>query len=719
MTNENDWVDVPNSNVHSTSGGDWVDVPSPSGGGQTQSTGKPFYDALGASMSPEMKADNPGWAGLEQTAQDVGTVAEKAANGLTLGGLDYGLRKGGIEPPNFDNTAPDNKNGLNMAGDAVSVAAGNKTIGTIGSKIVAPAANAVAKAIPDGLKKTSYALMQSIVNQLPKEFKYGANAGRSMVKEGFSGDADAIKEQADNRLNEIKGQGDSLASASNKNVNNSNAIKIIDDKISELQTKSPRTSSATIQKLINSKKDLLGVVEDDKGNVIDGGKDVSNMTAKDTLDLKRDFDEHTAWKGTASDDSVYNKTMQQARTQLKNNLNDAVPSMEEWNQRYADLRAAQQASGRASDYAKAGSGLKNLINNAVRGTIGITTLGAALHGNGELAGEIIAGWGAKEIMGNPMIKSKLAQAIYGLSEADKMSIFKAAPWIRKAVSDTVENFRQKPNPPGSPVDAELIDNRPKMIGQNNPIIRNDRLIGDTGNSDSSVINQSGYTPPGLPNNAIGRSGVNPNMPMGELPNPSNIPIKQNGFVPKALPEPFQGRSGVDRPWENKALPSPKTAGQSSGPVIKQGTSYQPPEGPKKYPQTNFGHQIKNQMMNDDSIALHPAQQGRADIERLYPTAIKGNPNISMHDLKDFNDMKDWELSQNPGGWKSHGPSDDKSFTKSFTTHSEAFKKVSGNSEKAGFDLLKRASNGEEMNNGDKLKIKMMIEDFRKNVKPKM
>ena len=157
-------------------------------------------------------------------------------------------------------------------------------------------------------------------------------------------------------------------------------------------------------------------------------------------------------------------------------------------------------------------------------------------------------------------------------------------------------------------------------------------------------------------------------------------------------------------------------------MIKQGTSYTPPPASKSYPQTDFGHHIKNQMMNDESVALHPAEQGRADLERLYPTAKKGNPNLASGDIDDFNDMKDWELSQNSGGRKVSGGTQtdpERSVTSSPSGHSEAFKKVSGNSEKVGFDLLKRASNGEEMSNGDKLKIKMMLHDFRKNIKPKM
>ncbi len=414
---------------------------------------------MGQKMSPEeiTASGHPIVGGISQTAQDIGTIGEKAINGLTLGGYEKGLKAANIEPPNFDNTAPENKGALTALGDIGNMAGGTKTIGTIAGKVVAPAVKAVAKAVPEGLKQSAYGVMQSIVNQLPKEFKYGANAGRAMVKEGFSGDAAAIKEQADQRLNEIKGQGDSLASASTKPVNNSNAMKIIDDKISQLQQDSPRSSSSTINRLMDAKKDLLRVQEgvDENGNniVTNPGINPSNMTPKETLDLKRQFDDHTAWKGTASDDTVFNKTMQQARTQLKNNLNDAAPGMKDWNQRYADLRAAQQAAGRTADYDKAGAGMKNIINGFVRGSIGISTFGAAITGNGQLAGEILAGGIGKEIITNPYLKSKFAQALYGMSEADKANIFKAIPWAKNAITNAMNDFKQKPRPGATPVDA--------------------------------------------------------------------------------------------------------------------------------------------------------------------------------------------------------------------------------------------------------------------------
>lgn len=287
----------------------------------------------------------------------------------------------------------------------------------------------IGKAIPEGLKQSSYGIMQSIVGQLPKEFKYGANAGRAGVKEGFKGDHQSILDQTENRISEIGGQGDALAASSNKLINNDAAIKVIDDKIAKLQKKFSRTDSATIKKLQDARKDLLGVVEDANGRVISQNS-TSAMTPSETLNFKRDFDEITKFKGTAVDDTVFNETMQNARGKLKDNLNDAVPGMKDWNQRYADLAALRQAAARKVDHMKAGSGMRNIIDNVIRGSVGVTTVGAALTGHGGIIGEILAGWAAKEVLGNPTVKSNVAQMLYKLSNADKAKVFQAAPWVK-------------------------------------------------------------------------------------------------------------------------------------------------------------------------------------------------------------------------------------------------------------------------------------------------
>ncbi len=78
---------------------------------------KGFFDAIGASLTPEQKASNPTLAGIQQTAQDVATIGYKGLDALTLGNMSSALRAHGINPPNFEGTAPENKSGLKLAGD--------------------------------------------------------------------------------------------------------------------------------------------------------------------------------------------------------------------------------------------------------------------------------------------------------------------------------------------------------------------------------------------------------------------------------------------------------------------------------------------------------------------------------------------------------------------------------------------------------------------------
>lgn len=384
-------------------------------------------------------------------------------------------------------------------------------------KVAGNAAGAIGKAVPEGLKQTSYGLMQSIVNQLPKEFKYGANAGRAMVKEKLQGDAADIAEQSAARMKDIGKEGDILASQINTTQDYGKAVKVIDDKIAELQKNAPRENASTINRLQNARKDLLGVVEDSEGKVIDVGQDLSNLTPKEALEFKRKYDYITQWKGVASDDSVVNATLQSSRRMVKDQLNDHVPGMKEWNQRYADLSAANQAAMRRVTYDQAGAGMRNMLNNFVRGSVGLSALGSAITGNGQLAGEILAGWGAKEVIGNPMVKSKVAQMLYNMSETDIKSLVKSAPWISRLMNVNKKSGSYSVKP---------------------------ELMPEGGwNQEIPANNQSrlpGGQPLGLPEPFLGRRGVNPTTEgyagQGKLPRSGDVPIQQGYEAPKPAGE---------------------------------------------------------------------------------------------------------------------------------------------------------------------------------------
>lgn len=313
-----------------------------------------------------------------------------------------------------------------------------KAYGMTANKVVSSVAKPITK-IPKVLENSSYKMVQSVIGQLPKEAKYGANAARAVVREGITGSLEDIAVQVRSKINEIQGIGDQLASKVTTLDNYSPAINVIDKKIAELTKNAPRTNSSTINKLVNAKKDLLGIQEDVAGNVI--GQEIKpySMTPSEALAFKRKYSDVTHWKGLASDDAVVNKTLQESRKVVKEQLNSNVPGLKSWNERYQDLDVARQATERTLLKEQMGKGLQNMINNSIRGGVGITTAGAILYGHPNIAIELLLGLGAKEVMSNPTLKTSLAHLLYKSSGADKSQLMRDVPWIKNHYDELINS----------------------------------------------------------------------------------------------------------------------------------------------------------------------------------------------------------------------------------------------------------------------------------------
>lgn len=303
--------------------------------------------------------------------------------------------------------------------------------------------------LPEGLKKSSYGLMNSIVRQLPKEFRYGQNAGRGAVREKITGfSADDIAQKAQDKLTAIGKEGDTLASSVNSIDDYSKAIKIIDDKIDDLILKTPNVNKSAIKRLQDSKDDLLGIKRDADGAIIKQRIQLSNMTPKQALDFKRDYDNVTKWSGTDADDKIVNVTLQASRRSIKDQLNRNVPGLKEWNDRYGDLYVLKKAAERESIYQESRNSLRTMANNFLRaGGLG-TAATSALTGNIDLAINTLKVLVAKEALTSPIAKSNLAKFLYNLSEIDKAKIFKAIPLVQAQYRQFMsgKNVKQPSNP---------------------------------------------------------------------------------------------------------------------------------------------------------------------------------------------------------------------------------------------------------------------------------
>lgn len=520
------------------------------------------------------------------------------------------------------------------------------------------------KAVPDVLKDTSGRIGNMMVKLPDKAMSYGKQSMKVMADEKIPGNSitDYAK-NANDRLNQ-------RVSQLNQQVSKSKSVVNLDNDINRHIDSASSSAGNSLQ----DRTDLQNKLDEMKQRIYTqyGSQDgtLDNMSLQKAVQLKRQLADDFPFSPMETKSSTNNllaTAAHQIHHSINNAIDDVAPGVSQLNDRVSSLIDISQAAkkrvaaeSRSNPLGFIGTlmGVGGLVAHGVVG--GAEGIGAAL---------------ALKAASSPFVLTRVANGLSSLSDAMKNDLFKEAPWFenvaKKSEAYAPEAAKGLPPPPsskGGEVNAELVQ--------------------------KAMVTPAPYKSPSI---------TGPN-------------------VAKGLPEPLSQTSRVGINTPDKSLPSPRVAGQSSGPIINQGSSYKKPPADRAYPQTDFGHQIKYQMQQKESVPLHPAEEGRAELSKIYPPAEKGNPNLASGDIKDFNDMKDWELSQNAGGVKSWGGTQnnpDRTTISSASGHSDAFKKVSGNSEKVGFDLLKRASNGQEMSPGEQLKIKMMIQDFRKNIKPNL
>lgn len=199
-------------------------------------------------MTDDEKMRNPVLAGVDQTANDIATLGYKAANGLSLGILGNILKSKNIQEPNFNNSAPENKSGLNLIGDIFGLSAANKTIGAgIGKLGDVSNATGIPKAVGNASSQVWNNIKQAIVlnKTLPKSTSL----------------ADSME-----RLNIQK---DNLNTASQL-LSNTNSMKIrgILDNVKQLNSFMNDSIKDVASKISDQSKELSGTLKEEIGNKV-------------------------------------------------------------------------------------------------------------------------------------------------------------------------------------------------------------------------------------------------------------------------------------------------------------------------------------------------------------------------------------------------------------------------------------------------------------------
>lgn len=310
---------------------------------------------------------------------------------------------------------------LTTAGKAIAGAAGGKALDFLSKGI---------SSIPKGIEYSSGRLVNSLIKPLLKDFSYGKNPGAQVAKEGITANnLDELASKIDQRRKEVGNQISVITNhptVAKKIADYSDVTKPIDDALLEAQ-KNPRTNSGLIKRLEDTKKDMLGIKEDQWGNII-SQKDLTKLTPAEAAGIKTDIGNMTKWTGNQSDDQEVNKALKQTYGKLKERINTKVPQLKELNERYANLTSAKVAT----QYRDKILQRQNLTGMGVKvAGYGGVLAGIASH-NPALIAASIAELGADKILGSPALKTRVASGLAKISKADAIKVLSKFPNLGKA-----------------------------------------------------------------------------------------------------------------------------------------------------------------------------------------------------------------------------------------------------------------------------------------------
>lgn len=352
-----------------------------------------------------------------------GTDLSKTFTGKGLGDRAREATAPNIPPATqrpFDSNVQQAGNPINQALQIGKQAAAG-TVGDIAGGFLSPiglvagaegAVGAKLRGAAEGAKQgIAKAALSPEFAQTKADFAYGHDARRVMATM-----PDVIGEDLPSTQAAIKAKSQETGKAIEDTINNSegantkidiesDVTKPFDDKILELRQQGVNVNKNAIVRLQQAKNDLLNKF-DEEGNVT-GVHSLNEMTPAEIWDYRKTkIDPMTKFTGNPSDDAAVNSAYQEARSNLRQRMNDAIPELKPLNRDYGDLTAADDAVERLS-FKQQKNGLSEL---------GIKQI-------------ITAG------LNNPLNRAKLAQWLYSAPQKEINSMAEAVPELGSVVED--------------------------------------------------------------------------------------------------------------------------------------------------------------------------------------------------------------------------------------------------------------------------------------------
>jgi hypothetical protein len=293
------------------------------------------------------------------------------------------------------------------------------------------------------LKKNAPRLINSLIKPASKELSYGKNPGRSVAEEGIvAQDFDDLSQKIGQKKN-LRGEEirEIYRSRPDARVDLADSFEPLDNAIVQAK-KNPRTNSALINRLEDLKADLLGAVEDGAGGVTYSRK-LSDINPEEAFQFKEDISDLTKYTGNASDDSLINSSLQKIYGNIKNKLNTSVSgvksksgmTIEELNERYADLSAAKIATDNRDKIVER----QNIISLPANVAAGSTAIITAITSGGAAIPTILAGASVaamEKYLSTPKAKTKIAAWIAKSTPEERKRLFDAIPTLKAAIVKT-------------------------------------------------------------------------------------------------------------------------------------------------------------------------------------------------------------------------------------------------------------------------------------------
>lgn len=294
------------------------------------------------------------------------------------------------------------------------IQAGVKGVGTI--------ANTVSKA-PQLAGDLSSRIYNNLVKLPDKAYRYAKDPLGVLRKEKLPGNSiTELAQSAENRLKLRNQQRDAAVQNSNKTVDISGVVDAHTGTASSKLTGSLRNRKPDISELNTMRQNLLNKYGD-----------LKNMPVKDAVKLQQQLADDWPFTYENSHDVVAN-----AAHKMYHDIGDAVdiaePAIKDLNHRVSGLidisRAANKKVGIESRSNPIG-----LIGTIIGSAVGMSG-GGAIHG----AESGIAVALALKAASSPAVMTRVAKALAKMSEVEQASVFKAYPWMTKAIDEIKARF---------------------------------------------------------------------------------------------------------------------------------------------------------------------------------------------------------------------------------------------------------------------------------------